>query len=172
MFHIIALGEVLIDFTPRGVSENSNALFERNLGGAPCNVLATMSEFGCKTGFIGKVRADDFRCFLRDVTVQNRINIDNLYVTDKYPTILAIVHLNEQGDRSFSFYRNNSVDVMLDVNDIDASSIANSQIFHLGSLLLTGNLARDTTLKTLDIAKEKNVVISYDPNLGPPLWIV
>lgn len=170
MFHIIALGEILIDFTPRGVSENSNALFERNPGGAPCNVLATMSKFGRKTGFIGKVGADDFGYFLRDVMMQNRINIDNLYVTDKYPTTLAIVHLNEQGDRSFSFYRNNSADVMLDVDDIDATSIANSRIFHFGSLSLTDNPARDATLKALDIAKEKNVVISYDPNLRPPLW--
>lgn len=58
MYHVVAIGELLIDFTPHGVSDQGNVLFERNPGGAPANVLAALSRFGKNTAFIGKVGND------------------------------------------------------------------------------------------------------------------
>ena len=52
---VIALGELLIDFTMNGLSEQGNNLFEANPGGAPCNVLSMLSKLGKNTAFIGKV---------------------------------------------------------------------------------------------------------------------
>lgn len=48
---VVALGELLIDFTENGVSGQGNPLFEANPGGAPCNVLAMLSRFRTQDGF-------------------------------------------------------------------------------------------------------------------------
>ena len=43
-FDVCALGELLIDFTENGISENGNPIMEANPGGAPCNVLAMLNR--------------------------------------------------------------------------------------------------------------------------------
>ena len=49
MFDVVALGEILIDFTPYGSSEGGRALFEQNPGGAPANVLAALAKLERRT---------------------------------------------------------------------------------------------------------------------------
>ena len=66
-YDVAALGELLIDFTQNGISEQGNSLFEANPGGAPCNVLAMLSKLGHKTAFIGKVGNDIFGHRLKKV---------------------------------------------------------------------------------------------------------
>lgn len=65
MCDVIALGELLIDFTPAGFSDNGNTLFEMNPGGAPANVLTAVTKLGGKGAFIGKVGDDQFGYFLK-----------------------------------------------------------------------------------------------------------
>ena len=64
-FDVIALGELLIDFTENGVSGQGNPIFEANPGGAPCNVLAMLNKLGKKTSFLGVVGKDQFGVSLR-----------------------------------------------------------------------------------------------------------
>ncbi len=170
MFDVTALGELLIDFTPLGLSENGNTIYERNPGGAPANVLAALTRLGARTSFIGKVGYDQFGSFLREYLVENHIDVTGLKTCDTVNTTLAFVHLNRSGDRSFSFYRNPGADMMLDKNDIPASVIAGSKIFHFGSISLTDEPSRGATIKALNIARDHDLIISYDPNLRPPLW--
>ncbi len=170
MFDVTALGELLIDFTSHGISENGNPLFERNPGGAPANVLAALSRLGADTAFIGKVGNDQFGSFLRECLLRNQIDTTGLKVSDKVNTTLAFVHLTEAGDRSFSFYRNPGADLMLEPSEIPEDLIAGSGVFHFGSLSLTDEPARSATLKALNIARDNGVIISYDPNLRPLLW--
>jgi fructokinase len=170
MFDVAALGELLIDFTPYGVSEAGNNLFERNPGGAPANVLVALSKLGKKSAFLGMVGKDQFGIFLRDVLNNNNVDTAGLVLNNKVNTTLAFVHLNEKGDRSFSFYRNPGADMMISESDINYEVIKNSKIFHYGSLSLTDEPARSATLAALKCAKENELVISYDPNLRPPLW--
>ena len=59
-YDVTALGELLIDFTQNGNSEQGNLLFEANPGGAPCNVLAMLAKLGYRSAFIGKVGDDAF----------------------------------------------------------------------------------------------------------------
>lgn len=66
-YDVVALGELLIDFTENGKSVQGNPLFEANPGGAPCNVLAMLSKLGHKTAFIGKVGNDFFGKQLKSV---------------------------------------------------------------------------------------------------------
>lgn len=170
MFDIVSLGELLIDFTPQGLSDKGNYLFEANPGGAPCNVLAAMAKLGCKTAFIGKIGTDTFGSFLKDTIEKIGINTDGLKMSDEHFTTLAFVTLDDSGNRSFSFSRNNSADVMLTADEVDEELIKNSKIFHCGTLSLTHPEAKKATIKALDAAKKNNVVISVDPNLRMPLW--
>ncbi len=170
MFDVTALGELLIDFTPAGLSGQGNICFERNPGGAPANVLACISRLGGKTAFIGKVGKDMFGDYLAETLTGYGIDVSGLMFSSEANTTLAFVQLNESGDRSFSFYRNPGADTMLDKNELSYELIGNSKVFHFGSLSLTDEPARSATIEALEYAREKGRIISYDPNLRPALW--
>lgn len=170
MYDVTALGELLIDFAPAGTSEYGNGIYEANPGGAPANVLTSLSRQGKSTAFIGKVGSDTFGDILRKTLDGNGINTRGLYTDHNVRTTLAFVSLTAEGDRSFSFFRNPGADIMLRPEEIDQDIIKNSKIFHFGSLSLTNEPARSATLCALELAKEHGVTISYDPNLRPPLW--
>ena len=167
---VTALGELLIDFTQNGKSEQGNSLFEANPGGAPCNVLAMLSKLGHKTAFIGKVGNDFFGKELKNVLEEVGIDTEYLYMDNEVHTTLALVHTFADGDRDFSFYRNPGADMMLTEEEIPEDLIRDSKIFHFGTLSMTHEGVRVATKKALDIAKKAGAIISFDPNLRPPLW--
>ena len=169
-FHVTALGELLIDFTENGLSGQGNYLLEANPGGAPCNVLAMLTKLGKKTAFIGKVGNDFLGRHLKTVVENVGIDTRNLLLDDEVHTTLAFVHTYEDGDRDFSFYRNPGADMNLRAEEIDEDLIAKSRIFHFGSLSLTHPGVREATKKALKAAKTAGCLITYDPNLRPPLW--
>lgn len=170
IYDVTALGELLIDFTENGVSGQGNPVFEANPGGAPCNVLAMLSKLGKKTAFIGKVGRDCFGEQLRSVVEEAGINADYLLVDEKVHTTLAVVHTFPDGDRDFSFYRNPGADMTLSEDEVSEERIRASKIFHFGSLSMTHEKVREATKKAVRIAKETGCIISFDPNLRPPLW--
>ena len=169
-YHVAALGELLIDFTENGLSNQGNYLMEANPGGAPCNVLAMLAKLGKKTAFIGKVGNDFLGKHLKKVVEEVGIDTRNLKLDDEVHTTLAFVHTYADGDRDFSFYRNPGADMNLRAEEIDAELIAQSEVFHFGSLSLTHPGVREATKKALQIAKGNGCLITYDPNLRPPLW--
>ena len=169
-YHVAALGELLIDFTENGLSNQGNYLMEANPGGAPCNVLAMLAKLGKKTAFIGKVGNDFLGKHLKKVVEEVGIDTRNLKLDDEVHTTLAFVHTYADGDRDFSFYRNPGADMSLRAEEIDAELIAQSEVFHFGSLSLTHPGVREATKKALQIAKGNGCLITYDPNLRPPLW--
>ncbi|MDR3645758.1 MAG: carbohydrate kinase, partial [Clostridia bacterium] len=170
MYDVAALGELLIDFTPAGKSESGNALFERNPGGGPPNVLAAVSRLGGECAFMGMVGDDAFGRFLKGVLEQNAINSDGLKFTDKMNTTLAIVQLDEKGDRSFGFYGMPGPETHMRESDLEPALISSAKIFHFSSLLLHDEAARSVSLAAVRHAKHNGVLISYDPNYRPPLW--
>jgi sugar/nucleoside kinase (ribokinase family) len=170
VFDATALGELLIDFTPSGLSLAGNTLFECNPGGAPANVLAVLSRLGKKTAFIGKIGNDGFGKFLNRVLSDIGINTENLVFTGSTNTTLAFVHLTAAGDRSFSFYRNPGADMLLDIKEVNTDIIKGSRVFHFGSVSMTHDPSRSATLFAAKFAKENGLLVSYDPNLRPALW--
>ena len=170
MFAVVAAGELLIDFTPAGYSAGGEALFEQNPGGAPANVLVGLSRLGHKTAFIGKVGQDHFGHFLQNVLLDNKVDCQGLALTDQCKTTLAFVHLDKDGDRSFSFYRNPGADTLLSREDIPLDLLRQTEIFHFGSVSLTAEPARSATLYAASQAKEAGCLVSYDPNLRLMLW--
>ncbi len=169
MYDVTALGEILIDFTPCGLN-NDIPVYAQNPGGAPLNVLAQNAILGGKTAFIGKTGKDSFGQALRNVMDKNNICTDGLAVSDQIHTTLAFVSLDENGERSFVFYRNPGADITLSVQDLNEKLIKESHIFHIGSLSTTDEPARSATYRALTIAKEAGCIISYDPNYREPLW--
>lgn len=167
---VIALGELLIDFTDNGTSPQGNPIMEANPGGAPCNVLSMLTKLGHTTSFIGKVGDDMFGRQLRDALVEVGVGTDGLKMDPNYNTTLAFVHTYENGDRDFSFYRDPGADMMLKKEDLDAELIRGARIFHYGSLSMTNDDCFEATKEALRIAKEAGAIISFDPNLRPPLW--
>jgi fructokinase len=169
-YDVTALGELLIDFTQNGMSGQGNPLFEANPGGAPCNVLAMLTKLGHKTAFIGKVGNDSFGKQLKETINEVGINSDNLFMDDEVHTTLALVHTFADGDRDFSFYRNPGADMMLNESEIPEGLLKDTKIFHFGTLSMTHEGVRNATKKAVKIAKENGALISFDPNLRPPLW--
>ncbi len=169
-YDVTALGELLIDFTYTGASEQGNSLLEANPGGAPCNVLAMLNQCNRSTNFIGKVGKDQFGYLLRDTLTDLKIGIDGLCFDDEVNTTLAFVKTFENGDRDFAFYRNPGADMMLTAEDVEEDQIKNSRIFHFGTLSMTHEDVCLATEKAVDAAKSSGVLISFDPNLRIPLW--
>ena len=169
-FDVIALGELLIDFTENALSDQGNPMFEANPGGAPCNVLAMLNKLGKKCAFIGKVGDDMFGRQLKDVVEATGICTDHLYLDKTCHTTLAFVKTFENGDRDFSFYRDPGADMLLTEEEIPVEAIADSRIFHFGTLSLTHEGVRKATVKALEAAEQAGCIISFDPNLRPPLW--
>ena len=169
-YDVTALGELLIDFTYTGESEQGNSLLEANPGGAPCNVLALLNKCGRKTNFIGKVGEDQFGYLLRDTLEDLKIGTEGLCFDPEVKTTLAFVKTFENGDRDFAFYRNPGADMMLTEEEVDVAQIKDSRIFHFGTLSMTHEGVCKATEKAIQAAKEHGVLISFDPNLRVPLW--
>ena len=169
-FDVVALGELLIDFTENGISAQGNPILEANPGGAPCNVLAMLNKLGKKTAFIGKVGNDTFGRQLAEEVQQSGTDTTNLILDDTVHTTLAFVHTFPDGEREFSFYRNPGADMMLKKEEVMADIIKEAKIFHFGTLSSTHEGVRAATRYAIDIAKESGDLISFDPNLREPLW--
>ena len=170
LYDVTAMGEMLIDFTLNGQSEQGNNLFEACPGGAPCNVLAMLNKLGRKTAFIGKVGEDQFGRLLKRTIDELGIETKGLILDKEIHTTLAFVHTFPDGDREFSFYRKPGADMMLTEDEVDYDLIRQSRIFHFGTLSMTDEPVRSATKKALEVAKEAGCLITFDPNLRPPLW--
>ena len=169
-YDVAALGELLIDFTQNGRSEQGNLIFEANPGGAPANVLAMLRKLGHSCVFLGKVGADAFGDLLEDTLRSADIDSRGLRRDKAVHTTLAVVQTFENGDRDFSFYRKPGADVNLYADELDEDALRSCRIFHFGSLSLTDEPVRSATHRAIELAKANGAIISYDPNLRRPLW--
>ncbi len=169
-YDVLALGELLIDFTENGISGQGNTIFEANPGGAPCNVLAMLNKLGHKTAFMGKVGVDIFGNKLKAVLDEVGIDTSALVMDPDVRTTLAFVQTFADGDRDFSFYRNPGADMMLKEEELKTDMLSECEIFHFGTLSMTHDEVRRATKKAIALAKENGALISFDPNLRPPLW--
>ncbi|WP_461812411.1 carbohydrate kinase family protein [Faecalimonas sp.] len=169
-YDVIAMGELLIDFTMNGKNERGNTIFEACPGGAPCNVLAMLSKLGRKTSFLGKVGQDFFGRQLRNRLKDVGIDTSCLYEDKLVPTTLAFVHTLMEGDREFSFYRNPGADMMLVEEEVFEEYICQAKVFHFGTLSMTHEKVKRATKKAVELAKKNGLLITFDPNLRSPLW--
>ncbi len=170
MIDVVALGELLIDFTCISTDGDGYPTMAAHPGGAPANFLAALAKFGAKTALLGKVGNDAFGKLLT-TTLQNAgIETGGLVVADDVFTTLAFVTLDGQGDREFSFARKPGADTCIRFEELELSLIDQARVFHFGTLSLTDEPARSATYKAVAYAKQRGKLITYDPNLRKPLW--
>jgi fructokinase len=169
---IICIGEVLIDFfaVQSGVRFREVEEFRRIAGGAPANVAVGASRLGRNTAFIGRVGSDEFGFYLRDILVENKVNVEMLQFDKQARTGLAFISLPTPTTREFLFYRNPSADMFLDWKEFNINLIKNTKILHFGSITLINKISKESTLKAVLAAKDAGAIISYDPNLRIDLW--
>ena len=170
LYDITTFGEILIDFTWQGVNEDGQTLFAQNPGGAPANVAVAVAKLGGHTAFIGKAGKDMHGEFLKSVLEKENVETEGMLLDEKYFTTLAFVNIDENGERTFSFARKPGADTRMEKEEIDVDILDKTHIFHVGSLSLTEQPARDTTHYAIRRAKEKGSIISYDPNYRASLW--
>ncbi|MCD8501972.1 MAG: aminoimidazole riboside kinase [Bacillaceae bacterium] len=164
---IISLGEALIDFIPM---DSSNSNYIKSPGGAPANVAVGVARLGAKARFLGKVGKDVLGNFLKDTLDQYGVITDDLYVIESHRTGLVFVTLAEDGERSFDFYINPSADRFLEESDIREEIFTSNKILHFGSISLISEPAKSATKKAVSLAKQNDMIVSYDPNLRLGLW--
>ena len=167
---VVALGELLIDFTCVSTDAEGYPTMAAHPGGAPANFLAALASFGAKVGFIGKVGSDTFGKSLTATLQEKGISTRGLIASEDVFTTLAFVTLDESGNREFAFGRKPGADTCLSFEEVDKALIDEAKVFHFGTLSLTDEPARTATYKAVEYAKEKGNLITYDPNLRKPLW--
>ena len=139
-------------------------------GGAPANLAVAASRLGAQTAFIGKVGADAFGRYLKEVLAENKVDVSGMAVDADHPTTMAVVSVDATGERDFSFYRSANADVMLCNEDISEGALKAAKIVHFGSVSLTADPSRTATLDAAARAKKLGAVITYDPNYRANLW--
>jgi fructokinase len=167
---VVALGELLIDFTAVSADADGYPTMAAHPGGAPANFLAALAKYGAQAALLGKVGNDAFGHLLVQTLQNAGIEIKGLIVDNNVFTTLAFVTLDETGDREFSFARKPGADTCISFEELDLNMIDNAKVFHFGTLSLTNEPARTATQKAVAYAKAKDKLITYDPNLRKPLW--
>ena len=170
MFDVTAIGELLIDMAQLGMSDIGSPIFEANPGGAPCNVLAMLNKLGRSTAFIGKVGDDIFGKKLKNIVESSGTDIGGLVFDENVRTTLAFIETDEYGDRNFSFYRAPGADMMLREDEVNVDIIKHTRLLHFGTLSMTHDVVEKATVKAIETAKDSGLLLSFDPNLRPPLW--
>lgn len=170
MYDVVALGELLIDFTQTGIDDDGYPSMAAHPGGAPANYLATIAKFGGTVAMISAVGRDDFGDLLVDTLTKAGVDTRGVQRLDDYFTTLAFVRLDKYGDRSFSFARKPGADTQIAWQNIDITQIDNAKAVHFGTLSLTHPTSRRSIYSAVAYAKEKNKLISFDPNLRFMLW--
>lgn len=169
-YDVVALGELLIDFTAQGAGADGYPLMAAHPGGAPANFLAAIARLGGRTALLSKVGADAFGTMLTGTLREVGVDTRGVVVAEDAFTTLAFVTLDAHGERSFSFARKPGADTQLRFEELDLSLIEKTKAFHFGTLSLTDEPARGATQRAVAYAKERGKLITFDPNLRPPLW--
>ena len=170
MYDVVALGELIIDFTCTATDADGYPTMAAHPGGAPANFLAALAKFGAKTAMLGKVGADTFGRLLCGTLAQAGIGTDGMVMADDVFTTLAFVTLDASGDREFSFSRKPGADTQLRWEEVNKKLLDETKILHFGTLSLTDEPARSATYAAVDYAKQAGKLVTFDPNLRKPLW--
>lgn len=166
---IMAIGEMLVDFTAV-TEENGDIYYKQNPGGAPANVAVMAAKLGVSSGFIGKMGKDMFGAYLKETLENEGVDTKGVKLDKGYSTTLAFVRKDEDGERDFVFYRNNSADLNLSYSEVNLKLIDNCKLLHFGALLLTSEPSKSAVINTVEYAKQQGKIITYDPNWREHLW--
>lgn len=170
MPYVLFIGEMLIDFIPTTNDLNDSPCYQPHPGGAVANAAVALARLGGASRFVGKLSEDSFGRLLLDVLRENQVDTRFIPTTSQSHTTLALVTLQANGQRAFSFYRQQTADTLLEASELDEHAWDDVAIVHAGSVLLTVDPARSATLAALEQAQQRDITVSFDVNARPALW--
>lgn len=169
---LFSIGEALIDFIPseNGCDFAKVSSFSPKIGGAPANVLGAFAKLGGKTELLTQLGNDPFGKKIFSALSEFKIGLNFVTFTDSANTALAFVSLDKNGDRTFSFYRNPSADMLYTGENLTSADLKNCFALHFCSVSLGNFPMKEAHKRIIKLAKENGAIISFDLNLRPPLW--
>lgn len=171
MPRLVSFGELLVDMvSDANVSLGDAAGFLKAPGGAPANVAVGAARLEISARFVGQVGADPFGDWLLEIVAREGVNSDYLLQTKEARTTIAFVATRQDGKKDICFYRDPGADMLLSPDAINEELFEGAQIFHCGSLSLSQNPCREAQFKAARLARERGVLVSFDPNWRPSIW--
>ena len=170
MYDVVALGELLIDFTTQSIDSDGYPTMAAHPGGAPANFLAAIAKFGGKAGMLGKVGTDTFGKLLTNTLRGAGIETKGLVAADDVFTTLAFVTLDARCEREFAFARKPGADMFLRESDVKESDIREAVIVHAGSCSLSASPAAEATVRALRLGRQLDKLVTFDVNYRDMMW--
>ncbi|MFA6866472.1 MAG: PfkB family carbohydrate kinase [Clostridia bacterium] len=167
MSKVICIGECLVDMIP---TKFENMEYIAKAGGAPANVAACVSSLGGNGCYLGKMSTDNFSDFLLNKMQESGVNTDYVVRDKNYKTAIALVTLDSKGDRQFTFYRQNTADLMLNSKEINIDMFDKGDILHFCSVSLVESPIKNAHIRAINLVKDKGGLVSFDINLRLGLW--
>jgi fructokinase len=168
--HIISLGEVLIDLIPSTQVQLGEACYSPHPGGAIANVSVAIARLGGSSCFIGGVSDDEFGQLLVHVLADNHVDTQYVRVMKQTSTAIALVTLHAEGQRHFTFFRQETADSQLKSEDLNWNAWHDAAVCHVGGVLLSTEPARSATFAAMDYTRRVGSIVSLDVNVRPALW--
>jgi fructokinase len=170
MKHIISLGEALIDLIPSRQVHLAETCYTPYPGGAFANVAVAIARLGGSSRFIGGASDDEFGQLLVQSLAENHVDTQYTRVIKHSSTAIALVTWHADGQRHFTFFRQETADSQFQAGDLDWSAWRNAAICHVGGVLLSTEPARTATLAAMDYTCKIGSIVSLDVNVRPALW--
>lgn len=169
---LVAIGEALIDFIPKesGVSFSQVSAFAPKVGGAPANVCGAFCALGGQASIITQLGEDPFGKKIAQELSGYGIDTSAISFTDQANTCLAFVSLEADGNRTFSFYRKPSADMLYEPSQLKEEYFKDAYALHFCSVSLGDYPMKDSHYTAIEYAVANGAIISFDPNLRFPLW--
>ncbi|MEO1201624.1 MAG: carbohydrate kinase [Pseudomonadota bacterium] len=173
MKRVVCFGEALIDFLNTGhfrEGELSLNAFTQFPGGAPANAAVAVARLGGDAAFAGQVGNDQFGHFLLESLRLYGVDTSLAAVHPDAPTALAFVFLDDDGERSFSFRRDRTADIVMTQENVSPDWFRDRPIVHFCSNTLTDEHIAAVTEYVVDEARHADATLSFDVNLRHNLW--
>jgi fructokinase len=169
---VVCVGEALVDFLPdkAGKRVREVASWLPCSGGSPANVAVGLARLGARSAMLGVVGQDEFGHFLVERLAAEGVDVSHLRQTDEGKTGLVFISLTNTGERSFSFFRTRSAELLLGPRDLDVRFLERARVMHCGSNSLLLPDARRTVLQMVEAARAAGKIVSCDPNLRLHMW--
>ncbi|MBQ9482433.1 MAG: carbohydrate kinase [Clostridia bacterium] len=158
---VISIGEILVDLF--GKQAEDGISYNRKAGGAPFNVACAAKKAGYKSGFTGRVGDDLFGKFLAEYAKNIGLDYLDVALDENFNTTLAIVQLDDAGERSFCFYRKRTADYTISDEQVK-NAVKRANITHLGTLMLSEERGREVADLTVETVKKSGGRLSLDVN--------
>ncbi len=164
---VVCMGDLVVDLISRepGTPLWAVSTFEKHPGGSPANVAIGLHALGTPAVLWSKVGADALGRYLCHSLRKRGLSTDGIVVDPIHPTKVALIGIDDSGDRTWEMLNPNSAYENIALNDVDRDLLKTARILHLGGAAIAGARTAETTLLLVREARRHGCLVSFDPNL-------